>query len=322
MSIIYNPHYNMGLFGLERLHPFDVKKFGRAWTLLKSELGPALKSWHVNVDRPVTDDELLAVHTGEHLQRLRDPVMLAKAFEVPQVKNVPYWIINTGFLTPMRWAVRGSVIAARHALQQGVAINLGGGFHHAKPNQAEGFCLFSDIALVVAQLRADQTLKPDARIAYIDLDAHQGNGVCYQFMNDTRFFVFDIFNQQIYPAGDRVAIDRIDCAVPVPAFCPGGTYLTLLRDRLPAFLDSVTKSGDVALTIYNAGSDVFIGDKLGRLNLSAEDILQRDEFVMEELRRRQLPAVMLLSGGYTSESHRLIATSVSAILRRYRMPDR
>jgi histone deacetylase 11 len=249
---------------------------------------------------------------------MREPGELAKAFEVPAVERIPYSAIETGFLIPMRWAVRGSVIAARQAMVQGVAINLGGGFHHAKPDKAEGFCLFSDIALIVAQLRADETLRSDARIAYIDLDAHQGNGVCHQFMDDSRFFIFDVFNDKIYPRGDRVAVERIDCAVPVPTGCEGSQYLRLLQERLPPFLDSITLSGEVGLAIYNAGTDVFTEDELGLLSLSAEDILQRDEFVMEELRRRQLPVVMLLSGGYTSESHRLIAKSVSAILRRYR----
>jgi histone deacetylase 11 len=319
MSIVYTQNYNMGLFGLEQMHPFDVKKFGRAWKLLQSELGPLLKTWHVEVDRPVTDGELLAVHSREHLQRLREPAVLAKAFEVPAVELVPYSMIESGFLTPMRWAVRGSVIAARQALLTGVAINLAGGFHHAKPDKAEGFCLFSDIALIVAQLRADESLRPDARIAYIDLDAHQGNGVCYQFMNDSRCFLFDIYNESIYPTSDRAAIDRIDCAVPVPMGCPGNQYLELLREQLPSFLDSITRSGDVGLAIYNAGTDVFEQDELGLLSLTADDILMRDEFVLEELRRRQLPSVMLLSGGYTSGSHRLVATSVGAILKRYRL---
>lgn len=127
MSIVYNPRYNMGLFGLEKLHPFDVKKFERAWKLLQSKLGPQLRTWHVDVDRPVTDEELLSVHTREHLARMRDPAALAKAFEVPAIELVPVSMIETGFLTPMRWAVRGSVIAARQALQHGVAVNLGGG---------------------------------------------------------------------------------------------------------------------------------------------------------------------------------------------------
>ncbi|MBS0202876.1 MAG: hypothetical protein JSS49_08265 [Planctomycetes bacterium] len=67
-----------------------------------------------------------------------------------------------------------------------------------------------------------------------------------------------------------------------------------------------------------AGTDVFAGDDLGLLGLSAEDILERDRFVIDELRRHQVPTVMLLGGGYTSESHRLVATSVAAILEKHR----
>ena len=317
MSIVYNPQYNMGLFGLEKLHPFDVKKFGRAWKLLQSDLGSTLAAWHVDVDRPVTDEELLMVHTREHLQRMREPVDLAKAFEVPAVKMVPFAMMESGFLLPMRWAVRGSVIAARQAMKHGVAINLGGGFHHAKPDRAEGFCLFSDIALIVAQLRADGTLKPDSRIAYADLDAHQGNGVCHQFRDDPRFFIFDMYNDSIYP-NDRIALDRIDCNIPVPFGCGGSQYLQLLNAHLPGFLNSIMRSESVDLAIYTAGTDVLAGDDLGQLSLTADEILTRDEFVISELRSRQISSVMLLGGGYTEESHRLVATSVRAILRSHR----
>jgi histone deacetylase 11 len=179
MSIVYSHHYNMGLFGLEKLHPFDTKKFARAWSLLQQELGATLVDWHVQVDRPITDEELLAVHTADQLLRMRDSHVLAKAFEVPAVTLLPFSLVDSGFLNPMRWATRGSVIAAREALRHGLSINLGGGFHHAKPDRAEGFCLFSDIALIVAHLRADGSIQPKSRIAYVGLDAHQGNGVCH-----------------------------------------------------------------------------------------------------------------------------------------------
>lgn len=318
MSVVYSSHYNMGLYGLEKLHPFDTKKFQRAWDLLQREFGRKLPSLHVDVDRPITDEELLTVHTAEHLERMRDPKALAKAFEVPQVELLPIALLEHGFLTPMRWATRGSVIAARQALSRGCCINLGGGFHHAKPDRAEGFCLFSDIALMVSQLRADGSLSADARIAYIDLDAHQGNGVCHQFLQDSQAFIFDMFNGDIYPTSDRIAQDRIDCKVPLPIGCTGEDYLRQLQSRLPSFLDSISKSGVVGLAIYVAGTDVLAGDDLGLMSLTAESILQRDLFVVEQLRSRGLPTVMLLGGGYTSESHRLVATSVASILRQHR----
>jgi histone deacetylase 11 len=69
------------------------------------------------------------------------------------------------------------------------------------------------------------------------------------------------------------------------------------------------------LAIYNAGTDVFAGDKLGGLCLSAEDVLARDLFVIQEFRRHKLPFVILLSGGYSAQSYRLVANTVARLLR-------
>ncbi len=311
MKVIYNLNYNMGLMGLEKLHPFDGNKFQRAWALLEQELGSGLTKYYVDVDRPLSDDELLDIHTTQHLQMMRQPSALAKAFEVREVALLRYSMLDLGFLTPMRWACRGSIIAARQALQHGFAINLGEGFHHAKPDRAEGFCLFSDIALIVAQLRSDGTLTDEQRVAYIDLDAHLGNGVAHCFLNDPRMFHFDMFNESIYPTSDTVAMDRVDCPIPVPVGCEGSQYLELLHNQLPRFLDSVTRTKDVGLVIYNAGTDVVAGDDLGLMSLTEHDVLERDQFVFQETNRRNLPTVMLLSGGYTEASHRLIANSVA-----------
>ena len=70
------------------------------------------------------------------------------------------------------------------------------------------------------------------------------------------------------------------------------------------------------LAIYNAGTDVFAGDPLGGLNISAPAILERDLFVIDELRKRGIPTVMVLSGGYTTQSYRLVADSVIGLIER------
>jgi histone deacetylase 11 len=85
---------------------------------------------------------------------------------------------------------------------------------------------------------------------------------------------------------------------------------------LPGFLDSVARSGEPPLGIYNAGTDVMDGDPLGDLALSAADVLERDLYVVDEFRRRSMPVVMVTSGGYTQESWRLIAASAEQILKR------
>jgi histone deacetylase 11 len=131
---------------------------------------------------------------------------------------------------------------------------------------------------------------------------------------DRRVFIFDVYNGDIYPSYDRVARQRIDCDLPLTSNCTEGEYLTTLERSLPGFLDSIGRSRRVGLAIYNAGSDVYHGDSLGGLNLSAEGVLRRDRFVVDELRLRNLPVVMLPSGGYSRESYKLLADSVQALI--------
>lgn len=280
-------------------------------------IGPGLSEYHVTVDRPVSDEELLLVHSREYLSRLKSSRVIATALEMPPFQFCPAWLLRWRVLQPMRWATRGSVFAARAALETGLAVNLSGGYHHAKPAQGEGFRVFSDAALIVRQLRAEGVIRTGERILYVDLDAHQGNGFCHQFQDDSNVFIFDMYNRDIYPRDDFRARERIDCNIPLPFNITGGEYLRSLKNRLPGFLDSFSKSGQVRLGIYNAGTDVFAGDKLGGMCLSADDVLARDLFVMREFWERGIPVVMLLSGGYSSESYRLVAATVLELIKRH-----
>jgi histone deacetylase 11 len=312
--IVYSRRYNIGFYGLERLHPFDSRKYGRAWRAIRSALGASAKKLLRSVDRPVSREELLLVHSPEYLDQLRDPAMVARVLELPVVSRLPGWLVDRHVLSPMRWATRGTILAAEAALQEGLVINLGGGFHHAKPGSGEGFCAYADAAIAIRSLRERKLLAETDRVIHIDTDAHQGNGVSHTFLGDNRVFLFDIFHGSIYPYGDVAAKGRIDCAIPVTSRCTESEYQGLLERHLPGFLDSVGRS-KIGLAIYNAGTDVFAGDPLGRLNLSAAAILKRDLYVVGELRRRGLPTVMLLSGGYTRQSYRLVADSVVALCR-------
>jgi len=312
--IVYSSHYNMGLLGMEQLHPFDVRKFEKAWKSLAADLGPRLQACHTEVDRPATDEELLTVHTVDHLERMKIPSEVARAVEVPVLKWLPYGLLDSALLTPVRWAVRGTVLATRLALSEGFCINLGGGFHHAMPDRAEGFCLFSDLALAIHMARWERWVSSEARIVVIDLDAHQGNGTCTFFQEDPRAFLFDMFNADVYPNDPR-ARSRIDCPIPLEIGCSGTAYLQRLENQLSAFLDSVTRSQPVELAVYVAGTDVVQDDPVGLLNLSPDDVLARDQTVVTELRGRNIPTVMVLGGGYTRTSFQLVANSVGDFLR-------
>jgi histone deacetylase 11 len=312
--IVYSRHYNIGLAGLQRLHPFDTRKYGRAYRMLRQHFGRRLKPITLRPPGPAAREDLLRVHTPAYLDRLRDPRTIAAAVELSVLQRLPAFLLDRFLLRPMRWATHGTILGVEQALRHGLAINLGGGFHHAKPSAGEGFCIYADAAVAVQHARSAGWIDEPSRIAYIDLDAHQGNGVCHCFRDDSRVFVFDMYNADIYPYGDRVARERIDCDLPLSMRCGDTEYIDLLRDRLPGFLDSIAHSHPIALAIYNAGTDIVVGDPLGQLNVTPAGVLQRDAFVVNTLRERGIPTLMLPSGGYTSQSYRLIAESVIAQL--------
>src|SRR5687768_128817 len=255
-KIVYHPDYNIGFYGLENLHPFDSKKYGRAYQALENSLGKRLIDYVIKPDRPITHDELLMVHSRSYLNQLKSSQYAAQVLEVPLVRYLPGRLIDSWVLKRMRWATRGSILATKEALSSGLAINLSGGYHHAKPNEGEGFCAYSDIALAVSAVRKDGLLNKSDTIVYIDLDAHQGNGVCHCFLKDESIYIFDIYNEDIYPAYDELARGRIDWDLPVPSMYPNQEYLHLLKAELPTFLSGIENEGKVIrLAIYNAGTD-------------------------------------------------------------------
>jgi histone deacetylase 11 len=313
LRLAYHPRYNLGFPGAQRLHPFDLRKYARAWRELKSQLGPKLNDLQLPIAAPATDEQLSFVHSPDYLHSLKQSAVVATAIEVPTLRRAPWWLLDRFVLQPMRWATAGTIAASRAALDCGLAFNLGGGFHHAKPDRGEGFSIYNDIAIAVHTLRHERLLAADSRIAYIDLDAHLGNGVAWCFRDDSNFFHFDVHNAAIYPTGDTVALNRVDCPLPLNPGCTGREYQSLLERHLPPFLDSISRSASIPLAIYNAGTDVLTGDPLGCLDLTLEDILTRDLYVIRSLRNRQIPTAILTSGGYTKYSYLAIANTILAI---------
>ena len=314
--LVYSPRYNIGLLGIERLHPFDSRKYGRAWKLLRRRFGRRLGAFHATPRKAATRDDLLRVHSAEYLDKLRDPAFVARVIELPPLRYIPRPLLDYAVLRPMRYATAGTILAAAEALAHGLSINLAGGYHHASPDHGHGFSAYADVALAVEHLRRTNALKESDKIVYIDLDAHQGNGVARCFESDQRVFIYDQYNEYIFP-GDVRARRRIDCDVPSPHNCAEADYLHALHTRLPPFLDGVTRTGTVGLAIYNAGTDPYTHDRLGGLRVSEEGILRRDQFVLDQLITRRLPTLVLPSGGYSRESYQMLAATAAYALDRW-----
>lgn len=312
--IVYSRAYNMGFPLLSRLHPFDASRAVNAYKELERTLGSGLAGRVVAPTQPISEQDLLLVHTEEYLEKLRSSAYVGRAIEIGLIRYLPRFLVDWILLKPMRYATQGTILAAREALKCGLTFNLGGGFHHAKPTRGEGFCVYADAGIAVAALRRDGLLGPDDGVVYVDLDAHLGNGVAHVFMNDPRVSLFDMFNSWIYPDTDVQARERVDCAIPLRPSTDGDRYLSLLKGALPKFLDDAAATRKISLAIYNAGTDIFEKDGLGQLSVSADAILERDLYTVGELRKRGIPTVMLPSGGYTRESASLISRSVATLM--------
>jgi acetoin utilization deacetylase AcuC-like enzyme len=186
-----------------------------------------------------------------------------------------------------RLAVQGTINAAFMALTDGLAANLAGGTHHAFPGHGEGFCVLNDVAVATRVLQSACWVR---RVLIIDLDVHQGNANASVFADDDFVFTFSMHGQKNYP------FDKPPSSLDVPMADRAGdeAYLDTLKTYLPETLDAAQPD----LVFYLGGIDVAQDDRFGRLSLTRDGLHARDRYVLEQIRARNLPVVLLLSGGY------------------------
>ena len=304
IPLIYHPRYNITALGLERLHPFDSRKYRRIQDAL---IARGLRRSRDFVRPSATSrQELLKVHTPEYLRSLRSSETLARILEVPIIRRLPGWLIDWRILRPMRLATGGTILACRLAMDNGIAINLGGGYHHAADGWGGGFCVYADAPLAAKVLHDEGRV---GKVLVVDLDAHQGNGTAAIFQGWPWAVIFDLYERDLFP----VRKEPEDYPLPVSGGLTGAEYLGIVQDALPAALDAVKPH----LVIYNAGSDPFVDDPLAGFRLTMNDLAERDLMVVTMARERGIPVAMVLSGGYSSVSWRIHADAIEGILTRF-----
>ena len=184
-------------------------------------------------------------------------------------------------------AVGGTVLTARLALERGLACHLAGGTHHAFPDHGSGFCIFNDCAVAARVLLAEGLVQ---QLMVIDLDVHQGDATAAIFADEPRVFTFSAHCQSNFPL--RKQSSNVD--LPLDDGLNDGDYLVAIGDLIPNLLDQVRPD----LVLYNAGVDPHRQDRLGRLNLSNEGLLNRDRLVLDACLRRSIPGATVIGGGY------------------------
>jgi acetoin utilization deacetylase AcuC-like enzyme len=277
MLICYTPRYYADI---GEGHVFPIRKFELVCRKLMAE--GTLRAEDLYEPQPAALEDVLLVHTDDYVTRLRAGALTER--EVRRL-GLPWSkaLVRRSFL-----AASGTINAARFALVEGVGSNLAGGTHHAFADHGEGFCVLNDVAIAVRALRRDGLIN---RAAVVDLDVHQGNGTATIFAEDPSVFTFSMHGAKNYPLfKTRSTLD-----VGLADGTGDEEYLRTLAENLPRVF-----AHEPDLVFYLGGADPYAGDKLGRLSLSMAGLRARDEFVMRECQRRNVPVATVMSGGYAA----------------------
>jgi histone deacetylase 11 len=302
VAIVYSKHYQMSLGGLEHLHSFDIHKYAKIYLKLNSS--GLLKPEEVFVPKAVSEDEILLVQTREFLNSLKDSRTVARYLEAPFAAFVPNGLLDAAVLSAFRYSTGGTILASRLALKHGVAINIGGGYHHAKPNAGEGFCIYADMPIAIRVLQKEKLI---ARAMVIDLDVHQGNGTAICFDGDDSVFTFSMHQGNIYPNPKETS----DLDIELKSGTDDETFLKILSKNLGVAIDRAKPD----IVILQAGCDTLKGDPLASLAMSLEGIVKRDAMVIDECVKRKIPVVMTLGGGYSKQAWEVQYASIARTLK-------
>lgn len=306
---VYSKHYDFLFSGLNKLHPFDTTKFSKAWNIVADKFKDSLPELWIEPTTPISDESLLRIHTQAYLDSLKQSKTVAQVIEIPAAKLIPNKILQNRLIKPIRLACEGTLIATKKALRDhAMVMNFGGGFHHAFADHGEGFCFFADAALAILDSREKGLLGKDDKVLMIDLDAHRGNGFEAVTQHDKSIQIFDMYNFQTYPGLHPGDPDEFPYMVPLKSGTDSGSYLDILHTEIEPFFSS---NQDAKLAFYNAGNDILENDPLGGLKVDFESIMKRDQFIIESLVEMDIPTVIMTSGGYTKQSHFLIAEIAS-----------
>lgn len=294
VTFVYDPLYEQAVPGC----PIDPLRGEKILRFLSRE--GLLRRGLLLRPKPPSLAAILRVHSPAYVDSLQHAETLTRVFGVELGAAAAERAVDLH-----RLMTGGTLAANRAALRTGgVAVNLGGGFHHAGRDAGLGFCIFNDVAVAVADARARGFDKP---VLVVDLDVHDANGTRAIFADDPSVHVYSIHAENW---GDPRA-----AAATTLALGHGVTderYLGTLLATLPG----VAEAFEPGLVFFVAGSDPAEDDGLGDWSISAAAMLVRDRFVLELFRRKKqrLPMVVLLSGGYGHDAWRYTARSLAWLL--------
>jgi acetoin utilization deacetylase AcuC-like enzyme len=280
-------------------HVMPIRKFRLVADALSSD--PRIE---IVAPKPVTDGDLLRVHTLAYVDAIRtgEPRALAESQKFPWSPALFGSVLLTN----------GAVYAAASAaLADGASGALASGFHHACADHGEGFCTFNGLVVALEKLRAAGRIR---RAAILDMDLHYGNGTASLSTSRDWLFALSIYGNDYWdntpfrdvsvirhPAGPNHA------EAVLPNGCRGDEMLGILERHLPVLLDRAKPD----ILLYQAGADPLRDDPYSPLELDHDDLIARDRRVFEFASEHGLPVAWVLAGGYAPDLSKVVAVHVN-----------
>ena len=275
-------------------HRFPMEKYSRLRESLLASGEFSASDFYL--PHAATDEELARAHDRAYIEQIccgQLPEKAQKAIGFP-------W--SEGMVERSRRSAGATICACRAAIVDGVSANLAGGTHHAFQDRGEGFCVFNDAAVAARAMQNEGRAK---RVLIVDCDVHQGNGTASILTGDDSIFTFSIHGARNFPFEK----ERSDLDIELPDGCTDDAYLLRLDEGLSTAFDLARPD----LVIYLAGADPYHDDRLGRLSLSFDGLLERDRRVFSRCKSLGIPLAIVMAGGYARNIDDTVAIHASTI---------
>ncbi len=267
-------------------HRFPIKKFGELIKLLKKK--NIATSSNTFEPSEVSKSTLLGVHSEEYINKINN-----LSLDKEEVRKLGFPLVKSvrrrSFV-----ATGGTVLASKLAVKHKLACNTAGGSHHAFSNQGNGYCVFNDVAVATNYLKNKFKYK---KILILDLDVHQGDGTAKIFEKDNSVFTASIHSKKNYPSKKQNS--NID--IELEDEMKDEEYLNIVNKLLQKI--EILRFDFV---FYVAGVDVHFEDRLGKLNITEEGIKKREELVINNFFKKNIPLCGVLGGGYNKNFEQLV----------------
>ncbi len=235
----------------------------------------------LHIPDAATDDQLLRAHDLDYLEKVKSGGLSAR-----EIRRIGFpW--TPQMVERSRRSVGATICACRSALDEGVAVNLAGGTHHAFRDHGEGYCVFNDSAVAARAMQDEGRVR---RVVILDCDVHQGNGTAAILAGDRSIFTFSVHGAKNFPFHKEQSdldLELLD-----------GTGDAAYLDAVEEGARRAIAVANADLAIYLAGADPFSGDRLGRMAVSKEGLAQRDRIIFSLCRETGLPVAVAMAGGY------------------------